>query len=157
MQRAPVNFLLALVALAFIASAARATEPLLGTWQLEHQELNGQKKETEPITLRVSPDGDRLLFAFSVPVNNIDFVSMTYSANLDGTESEVKNARGLKVGVIRITLPSRSHYKLTLRGENRPESTGRLTVSPDGKTLTSEADSIQAGHNNHLVQTFTRE
>lgn len=155
-MRRALPFLSALIALVSLTSA-RAAEPLLGTWQLEHQELNGQKKETEPVTIRVSPEGDRLLFAFSVPVNNIDFVSMTYSARLDGTEADVKNARGMKVGTIRIIVSSPSHYKLTLKGENHPESTGRLTVSPDGKTLTSEADSTQAGHDNHLVQIFSRE
>lgn len=151
-----VVFFPALLALALVANA-RAAEPLIGTWQLDHQEMNGQKKETEPVTLRITPDADRLLFAFSVPVNNIDFVSMTYSAKLDGSEADVKNARGVKVGTIRITTWGPSHYKLVLKGENRPESTGRLSVSADGKTLTSEADSTQAGHEAHLVQSFSRE
>lgn len=147
----------ALVALVVLTGAARAAEPIIGTWELQHQELNGQKKESEPVTLRVTPEGDHLLFAFSVPVNNIDFVSMTYSAKLDGTEAEVKNARGEKVGTIRITKPSASHYKLVLKGDNHPESTGRLTVSQDGKTLTSEADTVQSGHDDRLVQIFSRE
>ena len=150
------SFPAVLIALALLANA-RAAEPLIGTWQLDHQELNGQRKETEPVTLRITPDGERFLFAFSVPVNNIDYVSMTYSAKLDGTEADVKNASGIKVGTIRITTSGPSHYKLTLKGENRPESTGRLTVAPDGKTLTSEADTVQAGHDSHLVQSFSRQ
>jgi WD40 repeat protein len=147
----------AVAALLLLTSAATAAEPLIGTWQLQKQELNGEKKESEPITLRITPDGDRFLFAFSVPVNNIDFVSMTYSAKLDGTEADVKNARGEKVGTIRITKPSASHYKLILKGNNHPESSGLLTVSSDGKTLTSEAESVQSGHDSRLVQTFSRE
>ena len=128
----------------------------MGTWQLDHQVLNGQKKETEPVTLRVSPEGDKFLFAFSVPVNNIDFVSMTYTAKLDGSEADVKNARGTKVGTVQITTPSAAHYKVILRGENRPESTAHLTVSTDGNTLTSESESKDAGHTAHMVQTFSR-
>jgi hypothetical protein len=146
----------ALLALALVATA-RAAEPLIGTWQLDHQELNGQKKETEPVTLRITPDNDKLLFAFSVPVNNIDFVSMTYTAKLDGSEADVKNARGVKVGVVKVTKSGASRYKLVLKGDNRPEGAGSLTVSPDGKTLTSESDATQAGHQAHLVQWFTRQ
>jgi|GEM_PF-5546895 len=131
-----------------VVASGWAAEPLVGTWQLDHQELNGQKKETEPVTLRISPDGDKYLFAFSVPVNNIDFVSMTYAAKLDGTEAEVKNARGVKVGTVQITNAGSSHYKVVLKGENRPESTALLIVSGNGNTLTSESS--------HLVQTFSR-
>jgi len=145
----------ALLPLVFIASGW-AAEPFVGSWQLDHQELNGQKKETEQLTLRISADGAKFLFAFSVPVNNIDFVSMTYTAKLDGTEAEVKNARGEKVGTVQITTPSPSHYKLILRGENRPDTTVHLSVSSDGNTLISESDSAPAGHSAHLVQTFSR-
>ncbi len=149
--------LAAFAVLALAADAAKVIEPLIGIWHLQHQELNGQKKESEPVTLRIIAQGDGLSFAFSVPVNNIDFVSMSYSAKLDGTEAEVKNARGEKIGTIRISASTPSHYKLSLKGDNRPDSTGRLSVSADGKTLVSEADSSQSGHTVHLVQTFARE
>lgn len=145
----------ALFFLGLIASGW-AAEPLIGTWQLEHQELNGQKKETEPLTLRISAVGDKLAFAFAVLVNNIDFVSMTYTAKLDGTEADVKNAQGVKVGTIQITTLRPSHYKLALKGLNRPETSGALTVSPDGKTLTSETDTVVGDHSAHLVQSFSR-
>ena len=145
----------ALTLLALIASGW-AAEPLIGTWQLDHQELNGRKKETEPLTLRISADGDKYAFAFAVLVNNIDFVSMSYTAKLDGTEAEVKNAQGVKVGTIQITTLRPSHYKLLLKGENRPETTGILTVSADGKTLTSETDTSMADRSAHLVQSFSR-
>ncbi|HEX4227927.1 MAG TPA: hypothetical protein VHZ07_04610 [Bryobacteraceae bacterium] len=143
------------LSLALIASGW-AAEPLVGTWQLDHQEINGHKKETEPLTLRIATDGDRYSFAFAVLVNNIDFVSMSYSAKLDGTEADVKNANGVKVGTIQITQSSPSHYKLLLKGANRPETTGSLTVSRDGKTLTSDTDTEMAGHAAHLVQSFSR-
>jgi hypothetical protein len=147
--------LVALFPLALFASGW-APEPLVGTWQLDHQELNGQTKETEPLTLRIAPEGDKLAFAFAVLVNNIDFVSMTYTAKLDGTEADVKNAQGVKLGTIQITTLRPSHYRLLLKGANRPETTGSLTVSADGKTLTSESDTVLADHSAHLVQTFSR-
>lgn len=144
----------ALFWLAFSASGW-AAEPLVGTWQLEHQELNGEKKETEPLTLRITLEGDKFLFAFSVPVNNINFVSLTYSVKLDGSEADVKNSRGAKIGTIQITSAGPSRYKLILKGTNHPETTGKLSISPDGKTLTSESDTTLAGHTDHLVQTFS--
>ncbi len=146
----------AVLLLLAMSVGAWAAEPLIGTWQLDHQELNGQKKETEPVTLRVTSDGDKFLFAFSVPVNNIDFVSMTYTTKLDGSEADVKNARGDKVGTVQISTPSPSHYKVVLKGANRPESVAHLTVSSDGNTLTSDSDAAQSSNSAHLVQTFIR-
>jgi hypothetical protein len=145
----------ALVLLAFTASAWTA-EPLIGTWQLDHQELNGEKRETEQVILRVSPEGDKYVFAFSIPINNISFVSMTYTAKLDGTEADVKNARGFKVGTVQITTASPAHYKMVLKGDKHPDSVALLTVSPDGNTLTSDSESKQEGKSAHLVQWFTR-
>jgi hypothetical protein len=146
----------ATVLLLAIVSSGWAAEPLIGTWQLDHQELDGHKKETEPLTLRISADGDRFSFAFAVLVNNIDFVSMRYTAKLDGTEADVTNAQGAKVGTIQIKSDGASRYKLLLKGPDKPQTTGRLTVSPDGETLISETDTEVAGHSAHLVQSFSR-
>jgi hypothetical protein len=145
----------ALLSLALIASG-EAAEPIVGIWRLDSQELNGQKKEIEPLTLRISPDGDKYLFAFAVPVNNIDFVSMTYTVKLDGTDADVKNAQQIKVGTIQITRAKPSQYKFSLKAGNGRESSGSLTVSADGKTLTSESDSMQGRQATHLVQSFSR-
>jgi hypothetical protein len=140
-------------------AAPAAPEPLLGTWRLDSQEVNGQKSNAEPLTLKVSQSGDKLAFAFSVPVNNVYFVSMTYAVKLDGSEADVKNAQGDKVGTIQMTPGGPSQYKLVLKGPNRPDSSGKLTVSPDGKTLTSESDTVQAGGSGrsiHSKQLFSR-
>ena len=145
-------------ALGFGATAvhAWAAEPLAGTWRLESQEVNGEKSNSEPLTLKITPAGDKLTFAFSVPVNNVYFVSMTYTLRLDNTEAEVKNGQGEKVGSIQMTSAGPSQYKLTLKGPNRPDSSGKLTVSADGKTLTSEADTVQLGRPIHSKQVFSR-
>ena len=143
------------ILLASIASAWGA-EPLLGTWRLDRQEINGQQTSSEPMTLKVTQSGDKLEFAFSVPVNNIYFVSMSYTVKLDGSDADVKNANGDKVGSIRITAGGPSQYKMVLKSPNRPDSDGKLTVSADGKTLTSEAESAQGGHTIHSKQTFSR-
>jgi hypothetical protein len=144
--------LIALVSLGY----ARAAEPLVGTWRLERQELNGEKTNFEPLTLRISQSGDRFAFAFSVPVNRVHYVSMSYTVRLDGTEADVKNGQGEKLGVIRVTKAGASQYKLILSGQDRPQTSGKLSISPDGKNLTSESDAVQAGRPVHLMQLFSR-
>jgi hypothetical protein len=142
-----------------VASAHAAPEPLLGTWRLDSQEVNGQKSNAEALTLKITQEGDKLAFAFSVPVNNVYFVSNTYTVKLDGSEADVKNAKGDKVGVVQMTSGGPSQYKIILKGPNRPDSSGKLTVSPDGKTLTSEQDTAQAGPGGrsiHSRQSFSR-
>jgi hypothetical protein len=140
-------------------AAFAAPEPLVGTWRLDSQEVNGQKSNSEPLTLKITQSGDKLDFAFSVPVNNVYFVSMSYTVKLDGSEADVKNANGEKVGTVQMSPAGPSQYKVTLKGPNRPDSSGKLTVSADGKTLTSETDTMQGGQGGrsmHSKQLFSR-
>ena len=127
---------------------ARAAEPLAGTWRLERQELNGEKGNFDPLTLRIAQSGDKLAFAFSVPINNVHYLSISYLVRLDGAEGDVKNGQGEKLGTIKMVKAGAGRYKFTLSGANRPQSSGTLTVSPDGKHLTSES--------NGLIQVFAR-
>ena len=153
------TLVLLLAAIFLPAAVYAAPEPLIGTWRLDSQEVNGQKSNAEPLTLKVSESGDKLAFAFSVPVNNVYFVSMTYTVKLDDSESDVKNAQGEKIGTIQMTPGGPSQYKLTLKGPNRPDSSGKLTVSSDGKALTSETDTVQGGQgarSMHSKQLFSR-
>ena len=146
---------LALLLASLVASAA---EPLLGTWRLDRQEVNGAPTNAEPITLKISPAGDKLAFAFSVPVNNVYFVSMSYTLKLDGSDADVKNSQGDKIGTIQVSPAGPSQYKILIKGPNRPDSSGKLTVSADGKTLISEADTVQkAGRPIHSKQLFSRD
>jgi len=81
-------------------------------------------------------------------------VSTTFtSVHLDGSESDVKDARGKKVGTVKITKSGPSEYKAVIQGPNRPTASSKLTVSPDGKTLTSESGSGTAT----AVQVFSRQ
>jgi hypothetical protein len=137
-------------------AAAATPEPIIGTWRLDRQEINGSKVNSEPLTLKVSQSGDKLAFAFSVPVNSVYFVSMSYLLRPDGSEADVKNAQGEKIGTIQMSPGGPSQYKLILKGPNRPDSSGKLTVSADGKTLTSESDTVQAGRSIHSKQIFSR-
>src|SRR5271168_4801403 len=102
-MRPALSLIAGLALLIVNALCAAAPEPLLGTWRLDSQEVNGQKSNSEPLTLKVLQSGDKLAFAFSVPVNDVYFVSMTYTAKLDGSETEVKNSRGEKIGTVQIT------------------------------------------------------
>jgi hypothetical protein len=144
-----------LILTAFLANAW-APNPFLGVWFLDHQEFNGQKLEPQKLALRITTDGPGLRFAFSVPINNIDFVSLSYSAKVDGPEGDVKDSRMAKIGTIKVTSSGPLKYNFVLKGENRPQSSGSMTVSADGKTLTSESDSSQGGKAAHLVQSFIR-
>ncbi|HLK19655.1 MAG TPA: hypothetical protein VKT81_11890 [Bryobacteraceae bacterium] len=137
-----------MAALGLAAISAWAAEPLDGTWLLERQELNGTKSNFDPMTLRIGEKGNQVAFAFSVPINNVHYLSMSYVVKLDGSEGDVKNGQGEKLGVIRMTKVGAGQYKFTLSGTNRPQSTGTLTVAPDGKHLTSES--------NGLLQVFAR-
>ncbi|MGD0299913.1 MAG: hypothetical protein ABSE86_22705 [Bryobacteraceae bacterium] len=150
-----MRVLAAAVGLLVAVGLARAGEPIAGTWRLERQELNGEKGNFDPLTLRIAQSGDKLAFAFSVPINNIHYVSMTYTVRLDGTEADVKNGQGEKLGTIKLTKAG-SRYKFILSGANRPQTSGTLTVSPDGKSLTCESDAVQGGRNVHLMQLFSR-
>jgi hypothetical protein len=154
-MRIPRVFAAGTVLLAFTLTALGA-EPLVGTWRLDRQEVNGQQANSEPMTLKVTQDGDKFAFAFSVPVNNIYFVSMSYTVKMDGSEADVKNAQGDKVGSIRFTPGGPSQYNMVLKSPNHPDSNGKLTVSQDGKTLTSEAESQQGGRTLRSKQTFSR-
>jgi hypothetical protein len=148
------------VAMTLCAMAAfAAPEPLVGTWRLDSQEVNGQKANSEPLTLKITQAGDKLAFAFSVPVNDVYFVSMTYTVKPDGSEADVKNAKGEKIGTIQIMPGGPLQYKLTLKGPNRPDSSGKLIVSADGKSLISETDTVQGGpggRSMHSKQLFSR-
>jgi hypothetical protein len=148
--------LLGAVTLSLAVALSGAQQPLVGTWRLEQQEINGEKTNFEPLTLKISQTGSELTFAFSVPVNNVYFVSMSYTLRLDGSTADVKNGRGEKVGTIQMSPDGPSQYKLVMKGPNRPDSAGKLTVSPDGKSLTSEAESMQAGRAVHSKQLFSR-
>ena len=133
-----------------------AAEPLLGMWHLDRQEIDGKDTNPEPLTLKVSQSGDRVVFAFSVPVNNVYFVAMTYTLKLDGLEADVKNGQGDKVGTIQMTPGGPLQYKLVLKSPHRPDSSGKLTVSPDGKTLISEAETLHGGQSTRSKQFFSR-
>ena len=120
--------------------------------------VNGQKVDAENMTLRIYTAGDGLEFAYSMPVNGIHLVSLKFtSVHLDGREGSVEDVRGKKVGTVRITKVSPSEYKAVIEGSNRPRAVGKMSLSPDNKTLTSESDTAANGNGaSHAVQVFSR-
>jgi len=141
------------------AGPARAAEPLLGRWLLVSQEIGGQKTAVDELTLRVTMTGQTLEFAYSVPVRDIQFVSLRFTARPDGAEADVTNANGQKIGTAKVTKSSASQYRLVLQGQNKPTASGTMTVSADGKTLTWESESKQSGQSafTRMVQVFSRQ
>jgi hypothetical protein len=137
---------------------AWAAEPLVGRWLLKSQEVGGQQTDADPLTLRIVQRGNTFEFGYSVPVNNIQFVSMSFASHLDGTETDVKNSQGNKIGTVKITKAGGSRYKVVLEGPNRPSAVGTMTVSADGKTLTSDSEANVPGKGStHTRQVFSRE
>ena len=134
-----------------------AAEPLVGVWRLQRQEINGQPGDFEPLALQVSQAGDKLRFAFSVPLPDIYFVTTTYTLRLDGSSADIVDGNGRKIGSIQMTRSGPRQYAVTMKGHDRPDSQGKLTISADGKTLISEADAMQSGRPVHSKQTFARD
>lgn len=136
-----------------------AAEPLVGRWVLISQEVGGQKLAADDLTLRINPAGKGLEFAYSVPVNNIQFVSLRFSVRLNGTEADVTNANAQKIGTVKVTKAGASVYRIMIGGPNRPTASGTMTVSADGKTLKSESDATPRGRSApvHTVQVFSRQ
>lgn len=136
-----------------------AAEPLVGRWVLTSQEVGGQKVAADDLTLRINPAGKALEFAYSVPVNNIQFVSLRFSVRLDGTEADVTNGNSQKIGTVKLTKAGASAYRIMIAGPNRPTAAGAMTVSADGKMLKSESDATPRGQSApvHTVQVFFRQ
>jgi hypothetical protein len=138
------------------ASPLSAAEPLVGLWRLQHQEINGTPTEFQPLTLQISQTGDRLRFAFSVPMPDIYFVTISYTLRLDGSSADIMDGTNQKAGTIQMTRSGPGQYQLTMKGPNKPETQGKLTISADGKTLVSESDATQSGRSAHSKQIFAR-
>ena len=145
-----------LVDLAVSLQMAVAAEPIAGLWQLDRQETNGEKADAEAMILKVTESGGKFQFAFSMPINKIYFVGTSYAVRPDGSDGDVLNSHGDKIGTVQMTIAAPSRYRLVLKGPNRPPSNALITVSKDGKTLTSESDAVQAGHAVHSKQVFSR-
>ena len=80
------------IGLCSAASPLWAAEPLVGLWRLQRQEIDGTATEFEPLALQISQAGDRLRFAFSVPLPDVYFVTTTYTLRLDGSSADIMSA-----------------------------------------------------------------
>ncbi|HQZ38004.1 MAG TPA: hypothetical protein PLH72_03100 [Vicinamibacterales bacterium] len=145
------------IGLQTLASPAWAAEPLVGLWRLQLQEINGQESTAEPMALQISQAGDKLTLAFSVPMPDVYFVTMTYTLRLDGSSADIVNGNGQTIGNIQMVRGGAGQYKLTMKGPNMPEGQVTLTVSADGQTLISESDATLSGRTVHSKQTFARD
>ena len=137
---------------------AAAVDPLVGKWLLKSQQVSGQETPSRPLTLEIRAVGDALEFEYSVTVNQKQEISLRFAARMDGSDAEVKNAEGRKIGTAKVSHFGPLQYLVMLEGPNRPTSSGRMTLSKDGKTLTSEADAaMPGGAKAHTTQVFERQ
>ena len=152
-----MRFLASVILLGSIFQAW-AAEPIAGDWSLKSQQVSGQEVASRPLMLRVTQSGDMLAFEYAVAGNQKQEVSLRFTARLDGSEGEVKDSTGRKMGTAKITRSGPSQYLLMLQGPNRPTSSGKMTVGQNGKTLVSESDATAAGGaKTHTVQVFERQ
>jgi hypothetical protein len=137
---------------------AWAAEPIAGRWLLKSQQVAGRETTSRPLTLRITQSGDVLEFEYSVAINQKQEVSLRFAVRLDGSEGDVTNSAGRKMGTARLTRGGASQYLMLLQGPGRPTSSGRLTLSKDGRTLVSESDAAAPdGAKLHTVQVFERQ
>lgn len=137
---------------------ASAAEPIAGKWLLKSQQVAGQERSSRPLTLRITQSGDVLEFEYAVIVNQKQEISLRFAARLDGSEADVKDPAGRKIGTAKVSHFGPGQYLVMLQGPNRPTSSGRMTLSNNGKTLVSEADATAAGGaKTHTVQVFERQ
>jgi len=148
--------LLRAAALAILATLpAWAGEPIAGKWLLKHQEVAGKETTSNPLTLAITPAGKAFDFAFIVTVNEKPVVSLKFTTPLDGSVAEVTGGDGKQMGTAKVFRDGES-YKVLMEGSGRPAVTTHMTVSPDGKTLTSESDvTTPSGVNVHTEQVFS--
>src|SRR5262245_36418147 len=141
-----------------VVSPLMAAEPLIGLWRLQRQEVDGKvATEVAPLALQINQArNDRLRFAFSVPMPDVYFVTISYTLQLDGSSADSMDGNNQKVGTIQMTRGGPGQYLLTMSGPNKPDSKGKITLSADGKTLVSESDAVQSGRSVHSKQTFVR-
>ena len=91
-----------------------------------------------------------------MPLPDIYFVTISYTLRLDGSGADIMDGNSQKVGTIQMTRSGPGQYQLTMKGPNKPETQGKISISADGKTLTSESDATQSGRTVHSKQVFTR-
>lgn len=144
------------LALFTVVAPVSAADPLVGLWRLQKQEVNGQETRVDPVALQISEAGGALTFAFSVPMPDVYFVTTTYTLRLDGPAADILNGNDQKMGTIQMKRGGAGRYLLTMKGADRPDSQGALTLSADGKTLVSESSTSQGGRTISARQTFAR-
>jgi hypothetical protein len=99
-----------------------------------------------------------LEFEYSVAGDPKQEVSLRFAARLDGSAADVRNSEGRTIGSAKVSRAGPSQYLVTLEGPHRPTSSGRMTVSEDGRKLVSESDAVAPGGARlHTVQIFDRQ
>ena len=123
-------------------SQAWAEEPLVGTWQLIYQKVGDMKDMPRPLpALKITQSGTALNFAYSSGLEGRVFMSFT--VYLDGSEGDIKNDQGGKIGTAKL-IKRGKEYTLVLQSANRPPEPGKIYFRPgeEGKILTMESDVI---------------
>ncbi|MGA2263637.1 MAG: hypothetical protein ABSH28_19650 [Acidobacteriota bacterium] len=140
------------------AAAAQAAEPLAGSWVLTANSYDSKPAPvTIPLGLKVTESGGSLQFQYSM--NGGQLITMVFAARMDGSEVDVKDGTGKRIGSAIVHKVSANDYELVLKSPGAPDSPGKMTVSNGGNTLTCESTTRLPGHDKptKVTQVFTRQ
>lgn len=127
---------LTLSILIFHCWTADAQAPFFGTWK-----LNAEKSGNDPdpryarVLSRIEPRADGLAVIYDMVGIRGGVTHIEWSGKFDGRDYAVQGLDYVMTHAY--TLVDDRSYDIVVKVEGKPAATARVTVSPDGRTLTS--------------------
>jgi hypothetical protein len=137
-MRTPILAAALLLALAAPPGAlAEGEAPWLGTWRLDPARSTARSGPSQyaRTTLRIEAVGDGLLVVYDMVGTRGGRTHIEWRGALDGRDYPVQGVDYVMTNAYRV-LDERS-YEIAVKLDGRPVATTRVSVSPDGATLTA--------------------
>jgi hypothetical protein len=135
---------------------AWAAEPLVGTWQMISQTMNGSNVRPLPIAIKITQASATSL-TFTYVSGREEQVKMAFTVRLNGTAAPIINETGAQIGTARLT-KSGDKYELVLQRPGRPPEPGTLVLSDKNLILTCSSETMGPDRvATHIVQQFARQ
>jgi len=150
MRRRSLLALLIALALSLVAHAEQEA-PWTGTWRLDEARSTARSGPSPyaRTTLRIETVGDGLLVAYDMVGTRGGQTHIEWRGALDGRDYPVQGVDSVMTNAYRL-LDERS-YEIVVKLDGRPMATTRVSVSPDGATLT--AVTVERGEGRVLTTT----
>jgi hypothetical protein len=119
------------------ALAAEADAPWVGTWRLNPSRSTARPGPTpyRRTTLRIEQEPDGLTVSYDMVGMRGGRTHIEWSGQLDGRDYPVQGVDYVMTNAYRLVDPR--SYEITVRLDGRLVATTRVTVSPDGQSLTA--------------------